>query len=67
MGNTAAGLFLAIERPMVLGDNVTIGDNSGTIADITVMHIVLDADDRRISIPGATVVRSVLVKHKPSD
>ena len=62
-----AGLFLAVERPIVLGDNVTVGGNSGAIADITVMHIALDADDRRISIPSATVVRGVLVKHKPGD
>jgi len=67
MGNTVAGLFLAIGRPIGLGDNVTIGGNSGTIADITLMHIVLEADDRRILIPSSQVVSAVLVEHKPSD
>lgn len=67
MGNLVAGLFLAIGRPIGLGDNVTISGNSGTIADMTLMHIVLDADDRRILIPSSKVVSAVLVKHKPSD
>ena len=44
-----------------------ISGNSGTVADITLMHIVLDADDRRILTPSSNVVSAVLVKHKPSD
>ena len=64
MGNTVAGLFIAIGRPIGLGDSVTISGNSGTVADITLMHIVLDADDRRILIPSSKVVSAVLVKHK---
>ena len=67
IGNTVAGLFIAIGRPIVLGDSVTISGNSGTVADITLMHIVLDADDQRILIPNSNVVSAVLVKHKPSD
>ena len=67
MGNLVAGLFIAIGRPIGLGESVTISGNSGTVADITLMHIVLDADDRRILIPSSKVVSAVLVRHKPSD
>ena len=67
IGNTIAGLFIAIGRPIGLGDSVTISGNSGTVADITLMHIVLDADDRKILIPNSNVVSAVLVKHKSSD
>ena len=67
MGNLVAGLFIAIGRPIGLGDSVTISGNSGTVVDITLMHIVLDGDDRRILIPSSKVVSAVLVKHKPSD
>ncbi len=63
MANTVAGLFIAIGRPIGLGDNVTISGNAGIVADITLMHIVLDADDRRILIPSSKVVSAVLVKH----
>ncbi len=67
MGNTVAGIFLAIGRPIGLGDQVTIDGNSGTIADITLMHVVLDADDRKIFIPTAQVISEVLVEHKASE
>ena len=67
MGNTVAGILLATVRPIGVGDRVTIGGNSGTIADITLMHIVLDAGDRRILIPSSQVVSAVLVEHKPGD
>ncbi len=67
MGNTVAGIFLALARPIGIGDNVTIGRNSGTVTDITLMHIVLDTDDDQALIPSSTVVTTVLVKHKPSD
>ena len=67
MGNTVAGFFLAIGRPIGLGDSVTISGNTGTIVDVTLMHVVLDADDRRILIPSSNVVSAVLVKHKPTE
>ena len=67
MGNTVAGLFIAIARPIGYGDRVTIGSNSGTVAEITLMHIVLDTDKQQILIPSSNVVSAVLVKHKPGD
>lgn len=67
MGNTVAGIFLAIARPIGTGENVSIGSSSGIVADITLMHIVLDADDRLILLPTAKVITSTLVKHKQSD
>ena len=67
LDNTVAGIFLTLARPIGYGDRVNIGSNSGTVADITLMHIVLETDDRRILIPSSTVVKSVLVKHKESE
>lgn len=67
LANTVAGVFMAIERPIRLGDNVTINDNSGTVTDITLMHIVLESDDRRILIPSSQVASAVLINHKSKD
>ena len=64
LGNTVAGVFLAITRPIGLQDRVTVNGNSGTVADITLMHIVLDNDDHQILIPSSTVVSAVLIKYK---
>ena len=67
MGHTVAGIFLALFRPIGIGDNVTIGRNSGIVTDITLMHIVLDSENEQSMIPSSTVVSTVLVKHKSSE
>lgn len=67
MGHTVAGVFLAIFRPVSLGENVTIGRETGVVADITLMHIVLDSDEKRVLIPSSTVVGSILIKNKPTE
>jgi small conductance mechanosensitive channel len=67
MGHLVAGIFLALFRPIGIGDNVTIGRNSGTVSDITLMHVVLETDEEQSLIPSSTVVSTVLVKHKSSD
>ena len=67
MGHTVAGVFLAIFRPVGLGENVTIGRETGVVADITLMHIVLDSEEKRVLIPSSTVVSSILIKNKPSE
>ncbi|MFH1560424.1 MAG: mechanosensitive ion channel domain-containing protein [Chloroflexota bacterium] len=63
IGNAVAGVFLAISRPVRIGDNITVGGNSGTVKNITLMHTVLNAEDRDIMIPSSNIVTSVLVKH----
>ena len=67
MGHTVAGVFLAIFRPVGLGENVTIGRETGVVVDITLMHIVLDSEEKRVLIPSSTVVGSILIKNKPKE
>ena len=67
MGNTVAGIFMAISRPIGIGERVTIGGKTGTVTDITLMHVILDTDDQRILIPSSTTVTTVLIKHKASE
>ena len=64
MGNTVAGLFIVIFRPIAIGDNVTISNRTGVVADITLMHTVLETDDQTVLIPSAQVASAVLVKSK---
>ena len=67
MGNAVAGLFMAIARPIKLADSVTIGGNSGIVIKITLMHTVLNTEDREILIPSSNIVNAVLVRHKKRD
>ena len=64
IGNAIAGVFIAISRPIHVGDNVTVGGNDGRVLSITLMHTVLDAEDREIMIPSSNIVTSVLIRHK---
>ena len=66
MGNTVAGIFMALSRPIGIGEKVTISGKTGTVTDITLMHVVLDTEDQRILIPSSTTVTTVLIKHKAS-
>ena len=67
MGNALAGLFMAIARPIRVADRVTISGNTGTVVRITMMHTVLNAEDREILIPSSNIVNAVLVRHKSSE
>lgn len=64
LGNVVAGVFLAIMRPVGIGDNVTIGANSGKVVTISPMHTVLQTEDKDIMIPSSSIVNSVLVRHR---
>ena len=67
MGNALAGLFMTIARPIRVKDKVTIGANTGTVIRITLMHTVLNTEDREILIPSSNITNAVLVRHKSSD
>ncbi len=67
MGNTVAGIFMAVSRPIGIGEKVTISGKTGTVTDITLMHVILDTEDQRILIPSSTTVTTVLIKYKQSD
>ena len=67
MGNAVAGLFMAIARPIKLADSVTISGNSGIVIKITLMHTVLNTEDREILIPSSNIVNAVIVRHKKRD
>ena len=56
MGNAVAGVFMAMSRPFRVGNNLTVGANSGIVWNINLMHTVLDAGDREILIPSSTIV-----------
>ena len=67
MGNALAGLFMTIARHIRVKDKVTISANTGTVIRITLMHTVLNTEDREILIPSSNITNAVLVRHKSSD
>ncbi len=68
LGNVVAGFFMALLRPIRVGENVAIAGNSGRVIDITLMHVVLETEDREIMVPSSNVTSKILVRHKePED
>jgi small conductance mechanosensitive channel len=63
LGNSVAGLFLVLFRPINVGDNITVAGNSGTVKAITLMHTVLATEDQEILIPSSNIAHGVIVRH----
>lgn len=61
LGNLLAGILLLFRQPFRGGDQVSIGDVSGTVEEINIRETVLRTyDGRRVLIPNDTVYSEVL-------
>ena len=57
IANFVSGLILLFERPIRIGDYVTIGDQSGTVTRIKIRATTLmDLDNREILIPNENLI-----------
>ncbi|MCL4459733.1 MAG: mechanosensitive ion channel family protein [Chloroflexi bacterium] len=60
--NIFAGLYLLIERPFRIGEQITVRDFSGLVEDVRLRTTVLRTpDDQQVIIPNATIFMEVLV------
>lgn len=68
LGNLGAGILLGLTQPVRLGDRVTVGEVTGAVEEITLIHTVLVTDDgRRIFVPNSQMVSSVVVNRSILD
>ena len=57
IANFVSGLIILFERPVRIGDYVTIGDQSGTVSRIKIRATTLsDLDNREILIPNEALI-----------
>ncbi|MBU4275276.1 MAG: mechanosensitive ion channel family protein [Proteobacteria bacterium] len=64
LANLVAGFSLAVYRPIRIGDKVTLGDQFGTVEDITLRHtIVRTWENKRIIIPNEKIDSMTLTNH----
>lgn len=62
-GNLVAGLIMLAERPVRIGDVVTVGDVTGTVARISARATtVTDFDNKEILIPNKSFVTDRVVQ-----
>lgn len=62
VGNAFAGVFLAINRPFRVGEVVTIGNMTGRVTDIRMMHIRVDLGDQVALIPSNWIMTQVIMR-----
>ncbi|QCT20175.1 mechanosensitive channel MscK [Jejubacter calystegiae] len=67
-GNFIAGLMILFERPVRIGDTITIGTYSGTVSKIRIRATTLtDFDHKEIIVPNKAFVTERLINWSLSD
>ncbi len=62
--NWLSGFFLLIERPFRIGDEITVGDFSGTVEDVELRATILRTPEgRKILVPNQMVFTAPLVNN----
>lgn len=71
LSNILSGLVLTVSRSFRLGDTLTVRswayggtEYSGRVADLNLIHTVLEGASGQIKLPNARMVDSVIVVHK---
>ncbi|NVO67961.1 mechanosensitive ion channel family protein [Methanofollis tationis] len=64
IGNMISGLFLIIERPVSIGDNINIGSATGTVTDINIFSTIIKTyEGIYVRIPNETVFTSPITNY----
>lgn len=68
LANFVSGLIVLMERPMRIGDTVTIGDMTGVVSRIQMRATtILDADRKELIVPNKEFITSRLVNWTLTD
>ncbi|MCD6504738.1 mechanosensitive ion channel [Candidatus Bathyarchaeota archaeon] len=62
LSHVVAGIFLLLFRPFKYGDLITVAGKTGIVKNITLMHLVLEDQDKEnvILIPSGSVVTQII-------
>ncbi|MCD6529458.1 mechanosensitive ion channel [Candidatus Bathyarchaeota archaeon] len=68
LSHVVAGIFLLLFRPFKYGDLITVAGKTGVVKNITLMHLVLETQDKGsvILIPSGSVVTQIIQINKES-
>lgn len=67
-GNFISGLIILFERPIRIGDVVTIGDKSGAVSKIRIRATtIVDFERKEIIVPNKTFITSQLINWSLTD
>ena len=61
--NIVAGLYLLIERPFQMGDQITVSSFTGRVAVVSLRTTTLDAEDgQQVLVPNTMIMSQVVLK-----
>ncbi len=64
IANLASGIMIAFSQPVRLGDYISIGDNYGTVEEITLIYTsIRTADNRRVVIPNEALASQAVTNY----
>jgi small-conductance mechanosensitive channel len=64
IANVFAGMFLAIGRPFRIDDEITVSGNTGRVIEITATHTMIDAQEKVVLVPNASMLTQVILRRK---
>lgn len=61
LSNLAGGIMIVIFKPFKIGDFIVVGDNSGTVKDISVFYTtIVTLDNKQITLPNGNLTNSAI-------
>jgi small-conductance mechanosensitive channel len=68
LGNLGSGVLLAFTQPARLGDRITVGEHTGTVAAISLSYTELVAEDgSHVFVPNTSMVSTILVNRSAGE
>ena len=68
LSNLGAGILLALTQPIRIGDRITLGEITGTVEVITLMHTIVVTDDElSVFIPNSKLSSTAVVNRTIRD
>jgi small-conductance mechanosensitive channel len=68
IGNTVAGIMLAISQPIRIGDKITFEETTGRVDDLTLAYTFVDPGDGRLMVvPNEKLASGTIFNHSTGD
>jgi small-conductance mechanosensitive channel len=65
ISNALSGILILAYKPFRHGDEITVSDQSGKVAEINLRYTVLDAADKTVFVPNSNLFTNVVIVNKP--
>ena len=65
ISNALSGILILVYKPFRHGDQITVSEQSGKVAEINLRYTVLDAEDKTVFVPNSNLFTNVVIVNKP--